>query len=176
MGAKAVLPRHRRHRVQPVERPHRAPPEVRGLLHPEQPAPRHVPVGGADGRLHRGRLELSARPLERAGVDAGQGGRAPRLVVERMSGGVRQHFIPRTAVDLEGDFVAHGPRGEEHGRLLAQQLGHPLDEQVDRGVLESLLVPHLGGAHEAPHLRRRTRGRIAIEVDEDRGPGRHALS
>ena len=60
----------------------------------------------------------------------------------------------RPDVQPERDRVAHRPAGQEHGRLEAEQLGHPLAERVDGRVGERLLVADLGGGHRLRASRR----------------------
>jgi hypothetical protein len=85
-----------------------------------------------------------------------------------VSGAVEQHFVAGLGVDFDGDLVAHRTGRQEDGRLLAEQLGHHLLEQVDRRVLALLLVAHLGRAHEGAHRGRGPCLRVAVEVNRDR--------
>ena len=51
---------------------------------------------------------------------------------------------PGPAVEVEGDLVAHGARGDEEGRLHAHRGGGLLLQPADRGVLAEDVVAHLG--------------------------------
>src|SRR5262245_13930343 len=89
------------------------------------------------------------------------------LEVDRVRGPMRQHLLARPAMHTERDLVAHGAGGQEHRRLLAEQLGDHVLEEIHRRILALLLVAHLGVAHESAHRRRRLRQRVAVEIDLD---------
>ena len=44
-----------------------------------------------------------------------------------------------------GDDVAHGARGQEHRRLLAEEGRDAVAQRVDGWIVAVLLVAHLGG-------------------------------
>src|SRR5262245_32447801 len=178
VGGQAMTARHRGHRLDAGHRPDRAATVVAGLLHPEQPGPRGVPGTRADRRLHRAHVELAARAVDRAHVDAGEGGGPAGLGVDRVSAAVGDHLFAVPRVHAERDLVAHGARGHEHGGFLAQEIGHHLAKLVDRRILELLLVAHLGLAHEPAHVGRGLADGVAVEIDVDTrgiGHGRHAF-
>src|SRR5262245_55620516 len=178
VSGQAITARHRGHRLDAGHRPDGAATVVARLLYPEQPGPRGMPRTRADGRLHRRHVELAARAIDRAHVDAGEGGGPTRLRIDWVSAAVCDHLFAVPRVHAERDLVAHGARGHEHGRFLAQKLGHHLAELVDRRVLELLLVAHLGLAHEPAHVGGGLADGVAVEIDVDtRGIGhdRHAF-
>src|SRR4029453_2270531 len=178
VGGQAVTARHRGHRLDAGHRPDRAAAVVARLLHPEQPGPRGMPRTRADGRLPRRHVELAARAVDRAHVDAGEGGGPAGLGIDRVSAAVGDHLFAVPRVHAERDLVAHGARGHEHGGFLAQEIGHHLAKLVDRWILELLLVAHLGLAHEPAHVGRGLADGVAVEIDVNtRGIGhdRHAF-
>src|SRR4029450_7408999 len=117
------------------------------------------------------RVELAAGSVERADVYAGQRGRTTALEVDGMGGAVGQHLLARPAVHPQGDLVAHRARRQEHRRLLAEDLGDHLLQEVHGGILVLLLVAHLRLAHEAAHLGRWTGHGVAVQIDVDRARG-----
>src|SRR4029453_11598046 len=167
VGGQTVTARHRGHRLDAGHRPDRAAAVIARLLHPEQPGPGRMPRARTDGRLHRGGVELTARPLDRAHVDPGEGGRPARLGIDRVSAAMGDHLFAVPRVHAQRDLVAHGARGHEHRGFLAQELGHHLAELVDRRVLELLLVAHRRLAHEPAHVARGLADGVAVEVDVD---------
>ena len=68
-----------------------------------------------------------------------------------------------------GDEVAHRARGDEQAGLLAEQLGGPLLERVDGGVVPEDVVADLGVGHRPAHRRRRVGDRVAAQVDAGHG-------
>ena len=164
----AVAPSRFDHALDPLERPDAAAAEIARLLDPEQPAPRGVPAGRTHALVHGRGVELPARAVERAHVDAGQRRRPAGLEMDGMRRPVGQHLVARPAVHAHRDLIAHGARGEKDRRLLAEELRDHLLEVVHRRVLALLLVAHLGVAHEPAHGRRRPGHRVAEEIDIDR--------
>ena len=57
-------------------------------------------------------------------------------------------FIAGTGQHLEGDLVCHRAARHEQGRLLAEQLGDLLLQQIDRWVLAILVIADRRGGHE----------------------------
>src|SRR5262245_34317362 len=167
VGGQVVAASHRGHRLDAGHRPDRAAAVIAGLLHPEKPRARCVPRARADGRLHRGRVELTARPVDRAHVDSGERGGPARLGIDRMSAAMGDHLFAVPRVHAERDLVAHGARRHEHRSFLAQKLGHHLAELVHGRVLELLLVAHRSLAHEPAHVARGLADGVAVEVDVD---------
>src|SRR5262249_34948761 len=147
--------------------PDRAAAVMAGLLPPEKPRAGRVPRARADGRLHRRRVDLPARSVDRAHVDPGERGGPARLGIDRMSAAMGDHLFAVPRVHAERDLVAHGARGHEHRSFLAQELGHHLAELVHGRVLELLLVAHRRLAHEPTHVARGLADGVAVEVDVD---------
>src|SRR2546421_5427396 len=108
MRRKPVPARHRPHLVDARERPHRAAARIARLLHPHEPAPRKVAIRRPHRGLHRRRVVLAARPVDRAHVDAGQRAGPARLAMDRVRGGVRDDLLAGPRVHTERDLVAHG--------------------------------------------------------------------
>ena len=135
---------------------------------PQEAAARHVTVVRTNGRLDGREVELTTRAVEPLHVDAGQRGRPARLEVDGMRGAMRNHLLAVTAVHAHGDLVAHGARGQKERRVLAQELGDHVLQEIDRRILVLLLVAHLRLAHEAAHLGGGLGYRVAVKVDLDR--------
>src|SRR6267378_827739 len=167
MRRQPVPARRRRDLVDARERPHRAAAEIARLLHPQEPAPREVAIRRPHRGLHRRRVVLAARPVDRAHVDAGQRAGPARLEVDRVRRRVRDDLLAGPRVHAQRDLVAHGAGRQEHRGVLAEQLGHHLAEQVDGRVLQLLLVAHLRLAHDTAHVGGGPRDGVAIEVDVD---------
>jgi hypothetical protein len=68
----------------------------------------------------------------------------------------------------DSDLVPHRRGREVHRLFLAEQLGHPALELVDRRVLALLLVPHFSPRHRIAHALRRLRRRVGTEIDHGR--------
>ena len=168
MCREAAAARHVGDGADLVQRPDGAAAQVGRLLDPGEAAPRHVAVVGTDGGLERRRVVLPARAVEALHVDAGQRCGAAGFEMDRVRRLVRQHLLAVAAVDAERDLVAHGARRQKERRLLAEEVGDHLLEEIDRRVLVLLLVAHVRVAHEAAHLQRGLGQRIAVEIDLDR--------
>ena len=93
---------------------------------------------------------------------------APPSRVEDVAGLVRHHLVAAPAMGEDGDDVAHGARGQEHRRFLAQQRRHAVAERVDGRVVAVLLVADLGAHHGVLHRRRRAGLGVGVEVDPHR--------
>src|SRR5215218_9198157 len=65
----------------------------------------------------------------------------------------------------KGDLVAHGARGKEERRLLPQQVGHHVLEEVDGGIFPLLLVAHFCFRHGPAHAGSGTGDGVAVEID-----------
>ena len=144
--------------------------QVRRLLDADQPRARGVavagPVGG-DRRLERLGLEHAGRALDDRDDRSREGGRPTRLGRQRMRVATQQQLVAAGPdVQPDGDLVAHRPAGEEHRRLVAEQLGDARLEREHRRVLAALLVADLRLGHRAAHGRRRLRLGVGPEVDE----------
>jgi hypothetical protein len=87
-----------------------------------------------------------------------------------MGRAVQDHLVAAGAdVQAQADVVAHRPGRQEHRRLVAEQVGHPLAQLADRGVEEVLLVAHLGRRHHAAHLLGRARLGVRAQIDHRHG-------
>ena len=119
---------------------------------------------------------LVARNPVRLGT--GQHGRAATLRGEHMRLGRADDLVARPAVHQHRNLVAHGAGGQEHRRLLAEQIGDPLLQPVGGRILAALLVADLGLGHCLAHAGRRLGLGVAVEVDQAvlRGGTRHAAS
>ena len=163
--AQVLLVRKRGERVDFFKRPDRAPTEVRALLHRNQRGAGHVAVAGAYRRAClRGAVDAGPA-VHRVHGGAGPCGGAARLQHDEVRGAVGDHLVTGTAVHLEGDFVAHGARGQEHRGLLAEQRRHPVAERIHARVPMLLLVSYRRFGHRTAHLRSGEGLGVAVEVD-----------
>jgi hypothetical protein len=71
---------------------------------------------------------------------------------------------PRAAEDPEGELVGHGPRGDEHGGVLAHERRVALLEGTHRRVLPVRVVADVGGGHRPAHGVGRAGERVGAEV------------
>ena len=78
---------------------------------------------------------------------------------------LEQDLITGAAVDRERNLVAHRSGRQKERRLLAEELGHGILEQIDGGIFPKLLVPDFRFTHEPAHGRRRTGDGVAEQVD-----------
>ena len=114
-----------------------------------------VPVGL---RPHLGDQLVGVEPAaggdHGARRDAEDRGRGAHLVGDDVRVGVAEHFLAGLADQPHADLVAHRPRRHEQRGLVAEQVGDPLLERVDRRVLAVDVVPDLGLGHRPAHRRR----------------------
>ena len=79
---------------------------------------------------------------------------------------MRNYLVTRTAMDEYRDLVRHRARRQEDRGLVAQQGSRTLNETIDGGVFEMLLVANDCIGDHLPHRGRRARLRIAVKIDE----------
>ena len=167
--AQAELGRDAEHRLEPLEPPHAAAHEVRRLLDVDEPRHRLVAVArpGAARRRTWSAVNvpsslssgLTIAPVRAAGLpDSAMIGCAERCRIDLVAA--------RPDVQPQADVVAHRPRRQEHRGLVAEEGRDALAQLGDRRVQEVLLVAHLGGGHDAPHLLGRTCLCVGAEVDD----------
>jgi hypothetical protein len=83
-----------------------------------------------------------------------------------MRGAVEDHLVAAGAeVEPEADRVAHRARRQEERRLFSEQGRHPLLKVVHGGIVEALLVAHLGARDRLAHRGGRPGLGVAVEVD-----------
>ena len=85
-----------------------------------------------------------------------------------MGGFVGENFVAGPAMHQRRGNVAHGARRQEHRGLLAEQIGHPLAQQVHGRIVADLLVADFGPRDRLAHGRRRAGLGIRQQVDPDR--------
>ena len=125
-------------------------PRSRSRGDPERPARPGNPNPDTDGGQHRQRR--MGAPFAR----------------ENVAGAVCDHLLTGATVGENGDDVAHGPRGQEHRRLLAKELTDPVAEPVHGGIIAMLFIADLGAPHGLAHGHCWAGLRVRIEVDADR--------
>ena len=148
-----------------LERPHGPPGEVVGLLERDDRGAGHVEGAGAEDGGHLLGREVAPLAVDLVEHDARRHRGATRLRAQQVGPAVDDDGVAPVGQGGHGHVVAHRPGHEEQRRLGAEQLGHPVLEAVDRGVLALLVVAHLGLGDGAAHARRGTGGGVAHEVD-----------
>ena len=109
--------------------------------------------GRSDPGPGGGHLQHPARPGHGVELDARQhrGGRG--LVPEDVVVLVGQDLGPGRGGQAQADLVAHRPRGDVQGRLVAEALGHRRLQPLDGRVLAPDVVADLGLGHGPAHGR-----------------------
>ena len=152
VGAQAVLARGLEHLVHALERPDAPAAHVGRLLDRDQARARHVAAVGADRRANLVAAEDAAVAVERVDHQPRVPGGPAGLGNDRVRGAVEDQLVAAgPGVQAQGDLVAHRPAGQEHGRLVAEQLGHALLEPAGGGVLAALLVADVGAGDRTAH-------------------------
>ena len=94
-----------------------------------------------------------------------------RLVDDEVMLAAGDRLLAAAQVGELRDDVAHRPGGDEQPGLLAEKLGRPFLEGVDRRIVAEDVVADLGLRHRPAHRRRRVRDRVATQVDQWHGCG-----
>jgi hypothetical protein len=141
------------HRIQLIERPHRAAAGVCRLLHGEQALGGYVAALLAQRSPNRRGVELAALALESQDQRAGERAHSTALVLDDVGGFVGQNLVAGTAVRPDRDLIAHRARRQKHRRLLAEQRGHAVAERVHGRIVAMLFVTDLGADHGFLHRR-----------------------
>ena len=81
---------------------------------------------------------------------------------------MRQNLVAGPAMHQGRRDIAHGSGGHEHSRVLAEQIGHPLAQQIHGRVVTDLLVADLCPRHRLAHFRRRAGLGVRQQIDADR--------
>jgi hypothetical protein len=87
------------------------------------------------------------------------------LAGDDVGGGVRQNFIAGSAMHQRCRHIAHGAGRHEHGRFLAEQVGHAFAQQIHRWIIADLFVAHFGTRHRLAHSLRRAGLGVRQQVD-----------
>ena len=124
-----------------------------------------APVGRIDRSAHLLGREHAALAQKPAHHHPGERRRSAGFGVNRMRRGREDDLVALAAVHARGDLVAHGARRQIDRGLLAQKIGDPLAQAVDRGVEHRLLVADLGLGDRAAHAGRGLGPGIAVEID-----------
>ena len=120
-------------------------------------------IVGGTGRHHGGRRQDDVAGRLEGGADVVGGEQAALADVGELDTGIgrrRAGFMPGDvrllpdddvvaglAQQPQADLVGHGSAGREQRGFLAEQLGDPLLQPIDRGVLTVLVVADLGPGH-----------------------------
>ena len=124
-----------------------------------------MPARGTDGLAHLIGGENAQIAVQGAGLRHGHGRRPAAFRVYGMGGVVQDNLVPGFAMDPEGNLIAHGARGHEHGRLLAQQLRHHGAKLVDGRVFELLFVAYFRLRHGLAHGGRGFGVGVAVQIN-----------
>ncbi len=131
--------------------PDRAAADIGGLLGADHRLRRLV--AGARVKRFAKRLgrKLSVGARQRRDLESAERCVRAAFAGDDVRGLVRQNFVAGPAMHQRGRDVAHGAGGHEHGGLLAEQIGHPLAQQIDGRIVADLLVADLGPRHRLAH-------------------------
>ena len=91
---------------------------------------------------------------------------AGRLVDDEVRLGAGDDLLATREVGHLGDEIGHRPGRDEEAGLLAEQLGRPFLQGVDRRVLAPDVVTELGVGHRPAHRRGRQRDGVGAEIDD----------
>ncbi len=151
--------------LDPVERPAHAADRGAGLLDRDGSSARHEVHRGPDGFENLVGGEEPVGPRERTEYGPDQRRGAAGLVQHRMRQLLKQDFVSGPAVHRESHLIAHRAGGKKKRRLLTQEIGDNVLQEIDGGIFALLLVADFRLAHEPPHRRRRTGDGIAEQID-----------
>ena len=127
----------------------------------------HV-LDGRGRRVHLRRREPAADAGQADGEEPRVRGCAAELVDEHVRVLLGDEHVARPAVELQGDLVRHRRGRQEERALLAEQLGDPLLQLVDRRVFLHLLVADDRGRDGGAHPRRRAGDGVGAKIDHGR--------
>ncbi len=94
---------------------------------------------------------------------------AGRLVPDDVALGAGDDLAAARHVGHQGHEVAHRPGRHEEARFLAEELGGPFLERVDRRILAEDVVAELGRGHRAAHLGGRMGDGVGAEIEDGHG-------
>jgi hypothetical protein len=77
---------------------------------------------------------------------------------------LEQDLVTRAAVHRKCHLIAHGAGRKEEARLLAQEIGHHVLQEIDGRIFALLLVAHFGFRHSSSHRGSRTGNGVAEQV------------
>ena len=162
----AVLGGQRPHGVELVGRLHRPAAEVVGVLDLDGhrrdlvgPGVRVDQLGDGAGR------QQAALRLPGAEGDAGEHGGRTQFGAGDVGQAVADDLLARSHQQAQAELVGHRPGRAVEARLEPEQLGDLGLERVEFRVLAVDVVADLGLRHGLAHRRRRSRDRVAAEVD-----------
>ena len=118
--------------------------------------------------MHLRRREPAADAGQADGEEPRVRGGAAELVDEHVRVLLRDEHVARPAVELERDLVGHRRGRQEERALLAEQLGDPFLQLVDRRVFLHLLVADDRRRDGGAHPRRRASDGVGAKIDHGR--------
>ena len=151
--------------------PDRAAADIGGLFDADHGLRRLVAAARVKRPAKRVRRKLAVGAGQRRDLEAAERGMGAAFAGDDMRGLMREDFVAGPAMHQRRRDVAHGAGGHEHGGLLAEQIGHPLAQQVHGRIVADLLVADLGARDRLAHARCRAGLRVGQQVDADRRCG-----
>ena len=149
-----------------IERPRDAAVPVVRVLERDRGRDRLVRIVPRPHRLHDLlRRHHAGLGWHRSDLDAANGCRTRRLVVEDVRVGVGDQLLTAVRVDGDSDQVAHRAAGHERGGLLAHPLGGDLHQPVGRGVVTENVVAQWRLDHRQAHLGTGHGHGVGAEID-----------
>ena len=97
-------------------------------------------------------FDASVPSLDGARGKAAKRGKAARLVDENVRRLLDDHGIATMGLCEDRDQVPHRAAENQHRRLLAKQLGGPLLERLDGGIVVIIVVTDFRVVHCTAHL------------------------
>ena len=167
VGDKPVRLGDRRHFIQRRLLPDRAAADIGGLLDADDGLRRLITRARVQRRAKRFRRELPVVARQRRDLESAKRGMRTAFAGNDVRALMGQDFIARPAMHEGRRDVAHRARRHEHGRFLAEQVGHALAQQVYGRVVADLLVADFRLRHRLAHRGRRARLRVRQQVDAD---------
>ena len=151
--------------VEGIDAPYRPAAEIRGVLDRDEARALEVRTVPADRPAHL--VGSEHPPLAGQGAEhrARERGRGAALEVQGVARLMEDDLVARLRVGPVGDLVAHGARGQEQRRVLAEQLRDHGAELAHGRVLVALLVADLGVRHGFAHRLGGAGLGVAVEVD-----------
>ena len=130
------------------------------VLQADQPRPDVMGVVGTDETAQVVEREEAAVAFERPRRHAREPGDPAGLPDVDVRRRAAQELVAGLRVHADGDLVGHRAGGDEDRGLLAQELGGPFLEGLDRRVVAEDVVADLRLGHRPTHAGRRPRDRV----------------
>src|SRR5882724_5892669 len=139
-------------------------PHVHRILQADQRRLRVVINFRSDARLHLLPRQNPIFAPHRSRHATRNRGHRRQLVQIHMAPLFADHFVAVMRPHFDRDEIPHASRRHKQRRFFPKNLRRPPLQPVDRRVFSVHVVADLGFRHRPPHLRRRTRHRIAPQI------------